>query len=316
MNIKLKLAIKRDIQAVNEILAALIKPESELTRKVYRQVIEDGKRLRPLLVLYSALSLGIERPQDALVVGSAVELIHTASLLHDDIIDDALYRRGRPASHTIYGVKPAVMGGDYLYSLAYNIVLDYDVDVAKAISRAAYILSEGEIEEIEQAFRVDMDFDDYYRVIYKKTAVLIEASCESGAILANKGFVPVFKEYGKNLGLAFQIKDDCLDYQADFEVLGKDVGVDLKEGKITLPVLYAIEEDSSIKERIADFFDKKDESVLRDIVLSVKEMGLNKALDKAKEFSYKAKEAIRGLPESGYKGYLEAIADYAIEREK
>ncbi|AEA32990.1 polyprenyl synthetase family protein [Hippea maritima] len=316
MNIKLKLAIKKDIKAVNEALAVLIKPESNLTRKVYEQVIGDGKRLRPLLVLYSASALGIDEPKDALVVGSAVELIHTASLLHDDIIDDALYRRGKPASHTVYGIKPAVMGGDYLYSLAYNIVLDYDVDVAKAISRAAYILSEGEIEEIEQAFKVNIGFDDYYRVIYKKTAVLIEASCESGAILANKQFSPVFKEYGKNLGLAFQIKDDCLDYQADPEVLGKDVGIDLKEGKITLPVLYAMDEDPLLKEKIADFFDKKDESVLADIVLSVKEKGLNKALDKAKEFSVKAKETLKGLKDSTYKGYLEAIADYAIEREK
>jgi len=316
MNPILKNAIKNDIKSVDKTLSNIIKPESKLSFDVYKQVVESGKRLRPLIVLYSALSLNFKDSDKALVLGSIIELIHTASLLHDDIIDDAQYRRGREAANIVFGTKPAVLGGDYLYSLAFNMVLDFDIDIAKVISKAAYMLAEGEIKEIENAFKTDITIDDYYDVIYKKTAILLEASSISGCLLANIEYKKNFEEYGKNLGFAFQIKDDCLDYESDVETLGKDVGIDLKEGKVTLPVLLSMDKDSSLKSKLKEYFETKDEKLLLDINNTVKEKGLKESIELAKEFSNKAKESISFLDKSRYKDYLFAIADYAIERKR
>ncbi len=316
MNTAIKLSLKKDIERVNETLKEIVSPKSKLTRSVYTQVIDGGKRLRPLLVLYSAKALGFDSDSDSLVVGSVIELVHTASLLHDDIIDEAEFRRGKPSANSVFGIKPAVLGGDYLFSLAYNVVLSYDKEIAKRISEAAYTLTEGEMLEIEKAFNTDIGESDYFDVIYKKTAVLIEASCVCGSILAGYRFMDNLIEYGKNLGLAFQIKDDCLDYEGDEKEVGKDLGIDLREGKLTLPVLRAMQRVSKLKGMVKEFFEKRDETVLQEIMGLVKEYGLKEALDEAKAFSERAKSALYPLPDSEYKNYLIAIADYSIERKR
>ncbi len=316
MNIKLKAAIKSDIGKVDNKLKEIVKPVSGLLYNVYRQVIDGGKRLRPLLVLYVSKALGFKEEDDALVVGSVIELVHTASLLHDDIIDEALFRRGRPSANSVFGIKPAVLGGDYLFSLAYNVVLRYDKEIARRISEAAYTLTEGEVLEIERAFDVDISKDDYFEVIYKKTGILIEVSCVCGGLLAKSDYIDVLSDYGKNLGLAFQIKDDCLDYMGDVKEVGKDLGIDLKEGKVTLPVLNALERKRDLKDKLREFFDTKDDRLLNELILEVKEYGLDGALKEAKRYADLAKKAIDDLPASKYKDYLLAIADYSVERTK
>ncbi len=316
MDIKLKTAIKSDIDKVDEKLKEIVKPKSGLLFDVYKQVIDSGKRLRPLLVFYVSKALGLDKDDDALVVGSVIELVHTASLLHDDIIDEALFRRGRPSANSVFGIKPAVLGGDYLFSLAYNIVLKYNKEIARRISEAAYTLTEGEVLEIERAFNVNVSIDDYLEVIYKKTAVLIEVSCVCGGLLVESDYIDVLSDYGKNLGLAFQIKDDCLDYMGDTKEVGKDLGVDLREGKITLPVLVAMDRNKDLKGKIEEFFDSKNTRILNEIVFNVKECGLDGALKEAKKYADLAKKAVNELPVSKYKNYLLAIADYSIERTK
>ena len=316
MNPTLKIAIKNDISSVDKTLAKIIKPESKLSFDVYKQVIDSGKRLRPLIVLYSALSLGYDKRDKSLLLGCIVELIHTASLLHDDIVDDATLRRGRPSANNIYGTKPAVLGGDYLYSLAFNMVLDFDVAIAKVISKAAYLLAEGEIKEIECAFKADINRDEYYDIIYKKTAVLLEASSISGCLLADGAYRDAFEQYGKSLGFAFQIKDDCLDYESENKSLGKNAGIDLKEGKITLPVLIAIKKDASLAAQIERFFKDKDEGLLKDIMDNVRKNGLKDAVLEAEKFANKAKESLKDVPKGKYRDYLLAIADYAVERKR
>jgi len=314
MDIRLKAAIKSDIAKVDDKLKKLVKPVSGLLYDVYRQVIDGGKRLRPLLVLYTSKALGFDRDDDALVVGSVIELVHTASLLHDDIIDEALFRRGRPSANSIFGIKPAVLGGDYLFSLAYNVVLSYDKGIAKRISEAAYTLTEGEMLEIERAYSVDISYNDYFEVIYKKTAILIEVSCVCGGLLAGSNYIDALSGYGKNIGLAFQIKDDCLDYMGDAKEVGKDLGIDLKEGKITLPVLNAIEKRKELKDKLNEFFNSKDSNLLNELILEIREYGLDGALKEAKRYANLAKKAIENLPASKYKDYLLAIADYSVER--
>jgi len=316
MNPTLKIAIKNDISSVDKMLAKIIKPESKLSFDVYKQVIDSGKRLRPLIVLYSALSLGYDKRETSILLGCIVELIHTASLLHDDIIDDATFRRGRPSANNIFGTKPAVLGGDYLYSLAFNMVLDFNVAIAKVISKAAYLLAEGEIKEIESAFKLDIGQDEYYDIIYKKTAVLLEASSVSGCLLVDSAYRDAFERYGKYLGFAFQIKDDCLDYEAESESLGKNAGVDLREGKITLPVLNAIKKDASFAAKIGRFFKEKDEKLLKDIMDGVRRNGLKDAVSEAERFANKAKESLKDVPKGKYKDYLLAVADYAVERKR
>ncbi len=316
MNPILKNAIKKDIKSVDKTLSMLIRPKSRLSHNVYKQVVESGKRLRPLIVLYCAKSLGLKSDDEALIIGSLIELIHTASLLHDDIIDEAELRRGRETANRVFGTKPAVLAGDYLYSLAYNMVLDFDIEIAKVISNAAYLLAEGEIKEIENAFNADLTFDDYYDIIYKKTAILLQASSISGCLIQDKQHRESFEAYGKYLGYAFQIKDDCLDYESDISILGKDVGIDLKEGKMTAPVLFAIEQFPPIKEKIVEYFQLKDDRLLNDIIFEIKQYGLKPSIDKAIDYANKAKEAVAFLEKSRYKEYLIAIADYAIERKK
>ncbi len=316
VNQLIKEALFKDIALIDKKLSQIVKPGSRLTADVYKQVIESGKRLRPLIVLYSAFACGFDNKDEAVLLGSIVELIHTASLLHDDIVDGSTHRRGRESANVKFGVLPAVLGGDYLYSLAYNMVLDFDKQIAREISRAAYMLAEGEIKEIEIAYDATVKLDDYYDVIYKKTAVLLEASAVSGALLAASDYDEYLEIYGRNLGFAFQIRDDCLDYMASLDQMGKDTGVDLKEGKVTLPVLYAMQEKPDLRELLCDYFTYKNDERFEEIFRIVKRFGLEKANMEASMFSERAKAALRQLPESNYRDYLEAIADYAVERER
>ncbi len=305
-----------DIPLIDNMLATIVITNSNLIKGVYEQIIKGGKRLRPLIVLYSALSLNESTNiEKALKLGCIVELIHTASLLHDDVIDEATKRRNKDTAHTVYGINPTILSGDYLYSLAFNMVLEFDITIAKNISRAAYLLSEGETEEIEHAFNPNISVDKYLNIIYKKTAVLIESSAVVGSMLSTQNYQRIFGEFGKNLGMAFQIRDDCLDFEQT-KTMGKDSEHDLKEGKLTLPTLYAIRKHISLRRDIVEYFKTGDGGLLNSIHDGVRESGLKEALNMAKKYSEKAKETIKLLDDSQYKNYLMAMCDYAVEREK
>ncbi len=316
MNLILKNEIKNDIKKVDKLLFKIVKPKSKLVEDVYKQVVMDGKRLRPLITYYTALSLGCEDSESAIKIGVIIELIHTASLLHDDILDDASIRRGRPSSNSVFGNSAAVLGGDYLYSLGFNMVLKFDKRIAKIISSAAYLLAEGETQEIENAFNIELRQEEYFDIIYKKTAVLIRAASVSGALLTDDAFEDKFSKFGEYLGLAFQIKDDCLDYESNNEILGKDAGCDLKEGKITLPLLMAMEKNRTLYDDAKNYFNNRDDMLLDTIKDKVRHYGLQDAQDKAEDFSKQAKQAIIGIHNSKYKDYLTAICDYAISRKR
>ena len=317
MNLILKNEIKNDIKKADKLLFKIVKPKSKLIKDVYKQVMMDGKRLRPLITYYTALSLGCEDEKSAMEIGGIIELIHTASLLHDDILDNASMRRGRPSSNYVFGNNAAVLCGDYLYSLGFNMVLMFDKRIAKVISQAAYLLAEGETQEIENAFNIELTQEEYFDIIYKKTAVLIQASSVSGALLANDLFEDKFSKFGEYLGLAFQIKDDCLDYESNNEALGKDAGCDLKEGKITLPLLIAMEKDKNIYNDVKNYFNNSRDDMLLDTIKDkVRRLGLEDAQRKSEFFSKQSKQAIADIHDSKYKDYLMAICDYAISRER
>ncbi|RUM66586.1 MAG: polyprenyl synthetase family protein [Sulfurospirillum sp.] len=222
------------IEEVEKLSREFVQELGDESLSLYER-LPKGKRVRAKLILKIA-----KNNKDAIKLASIVELIHAASLLHDDVIDDATTRRGVESINAIYGNKSAIMLGDILYSKGYFELVDLDIKIAKIISDAVTKLSIGELMDVELSKKFNPSFDRYFDMIYNKTAVLIEASSKSAAIVANKD-AEVYGIYGKNLGLAFQVIDDILDITQDSKTLGKPSMSDFKEGKTTLPYIYLYE---------------------------------------------------------------------------
>ena len=251
--------------------------------------LPQGKMLRSKLIFKIA---GIN--EKSINLAAIIELIHAASLLHDDVIDEADTRRGKPSLNALYGNKTAIMFGDILYSKGFYELSKLDSKIAQTVSNAVTLLSIGELQEIELTKNFNDSLDKYLDVIYKKTSSLIEASAKSAAILANKDY-EAYAEFGKNLGIAFQMVDDILDITQDSTKLGKPAMQDFYEGKVTIPYLLLYERlDNNDKNYLKSLFKKKlnkDElSWIKDKLNSTN--SLNDAISLAKEFGYKGIKAI------------------------
>ncbi|MGB9668013.1 MAG: polyprenyl synthetase family protein [Thermosulfidibacteraceae bacterium] len=209
-----------------------------------------GKRLRPLLLFIISKRDG-NVPEEAIHAGCAVEYIHTATLLHDDVVDESKMRRGKPTANTIWNNQLCILVGDFLFAKSFNIMtFSLPQEALKIVSRACISLAEGEILQLTKSFDIDTTIDDYYKIIYGKTAALFEASCRTGAIISKREREKLFGDFGKEIGLAFQIRDDILDLTGDPTKTGKPIGNDLKEGKLTLPVILLKERDRKYRELI------------------------------------------------------------------
>lgn len=239
------------LEKIESRMRTLVEEVDSYALRLYNEV-PKGKRLRAKLVLKIA---GENAP--AYNLAAIIELIHAASLLHDDVIDDAMTRRGTPSINATYDSKTAVMLGDILYSKAFFELTHFSPAIAQKISDAVSKLSAGELLDVEYAKALQLDEEKYFDMIYKKTAVLIEATAASAAELAGKDS-DAFARYGKNLGLAFQIIDDVLDITMDSETLGKPALADFKEGKTTLPYIYLYEAlDSEDRKRLTTLYQKE-----------------------------------------------------------
>lgn len=270
--------------------------------------LPSGKRLRAKLVLRIAK----DHP-DAIMLASIIEMIHAASLLHDDVIDEATTRRGEESINALFGDKSAIMLGDVLYSQAFYLLTSLPTEVASTVSKAVVFLSIGELQDVELSFSFNSSLSSYETMIYNKTASLIEASAKAAALLAKKDS-KAFATYGKNLGLAFQIIDDVLDVTQDSNSLGKPAMSDFKEGKTTLPYLYLYELlNEKDQEFLKSLFKKElSEDELTWVVEKFKESkAIKKAVLKAKEYGTLALNAIKG---SGVEG-LEGVVKQMIERD-
>lgn len=270
--------------------------------------LPSGKRLRAKLVLRIAK----DHP-DAIMLASIIEMIHAASLLHDDVIDEATTRRGEESINALFGDKSAIMLGDVLYSQAFYLLTSLPTEVASTVSKAVVFLSIGELQDVELSFSFNSSLSSYETMIYNKTASLIEASAKAAALLAKKDS-KAFATYGKNLGLAFQIIDDVLDVTQDSNSLGKPAMSDFKEGKTTLPYLYLYEFlNEKDQEFLKSLFKKElSEDELTWVVEKFKESkAIKKAVLKAKEYGTLALNAIKG---SGVEG-LEGVVKQMIERD-
>ncbi len=262
---------------------------SEYVKELYSK-LPKGKRLRAKLILKVA-----KESEDAAKLAAIVELIHTASLLHDDVIDEAEVRRGVASINAVFGDKSAIMLGDILYSKAYFKLVEFKEEISKIISNAVALLSLGELNDVRLSLKFSPNREEYFLMIYQKTASLIEASAKSAAVLA-KLDKEKFALYGKNLGLAFQIIDDVLDVTQDSKKLGKPSLNDFKEGKTTLPYIYLYESlNDKEREYLKSLYKKE---LNEDEIFWIKDKmqktkAIEKSIELAKKLGYEALEAVR-----------------------
>jgi len=294
-----------------------------LNRITYYIVNRKGKQMRPMFVFLTAKMVSDGNVNERTYRGaSVIELIHTATLVHDDVVDDSNRRRGFFSINALWKNKIAVLVGDYLLSKGLLLSIDNgDFDLLKIISVAVREMSEGELLQIEKARRLDITEDIYYEIIRQKTATLIAACCSLGACSVNPENVEVvekMRKFGELIGMAFQIKDDLFDYTDD--AIGKPTGIDIKEQKMTLPLIYVLnhctpKEKSWVINSIKNH--NKDKKRVKEVIAFVKNNnGLSYAEEKMMEFQQEALALIQDFPDSPYKEALTLMVNYVIERKK
>jgi octaprenyl-diphosphate synthase len=314
---------KSDMERMERRIHESLGTDVPLIQQVSRYILgAGGKRFRPLLHLLSARLCGFHEHNSEYMIGTVIEYIHTASLLHDDVVDEAKIRRGRTAANSIWGNQASILVGDYLYSKAmYHSVRLQSQRVMDALSETTTTMSEGEVLQLMQIQNADIMEADYFRLVECKTGVLISAACRLGAIVSK---APLSQEdaltsYGKKLGLAFQITDDTLDYAADQKQLGKVLGKDLAEGKVTLPLIFlmrrADEEERGNLRAMLRTEAMTDDDLQYTLGLMEKYGAVDRALDVAQTLSNEAKAALSVFPDTAPRRALSALADYVVQRE-
>lgn len=308
-----------DFTAVNQRIIHQLHSDVALVQDIGHYLVEaGGKRLRPLMVLLSANALGY-RGRDHVDLAVIIEFIHTATLLHDDVVDMSNLRRGRPTANAQWGNAPSVLVGDFLYSRAFQMMVALgDMDIMAVLSNTTNQIAEGEVQQLVNAKDPAVTEDNYFSVIGKKTAILFASACEVAALLggASPAQREALKTYGQQVGTAFQLVDDALDYRGDAEALGKNLGDDLAEGKPTLPLIHAMRhgarEDSDL---IAEAIRTGDASQLHTIVAIVERSGaMEYTLACARAQIQSAREQLRHLPDNRYTQAMGELASFALER--
>ena len=307
--------VKEDIEKVEQFLKDDIKTSVPLINEVILYLLSNGgKRLRPVFLALSARMCGY-KGENIPAMSAVIEYIHTATLLHDDIIDGAKYRRKRPTANSLYGNDVAVLCGDFLYSRSYITLTEYGAkQVQMILSSAALTMSEGEVIQLLKTGDINLTFDDYIQIITRKTAVLFSAACEIGGRLAevSEDKIKALKDFGYYLGLGFQMTDDILDYMGNPEITGKKNGTDLFEGKLTLPVIKTLEKaDDNEKSIITEMFKKKERNdddlkILKDIMVKY---DIEKISEKtADEYINKSLNSLNIFEDNDYRKALITLA--------
>jgi octaprenyl-diphosphate synthase len=282
-----------------------------------------GKRVRPALLLLSTYASGGNASRENVVrLATVMEMLHTATLVHDDIIDNADTRRNRASVNARFGNQAAVLMGDWLYMSAFETSLqERSLEILDILTRLTRKMTEGELIQLTTLGKTDITREEYFDILQRKTAFLFSACCEIGAILGNasKEEQTALRDYGMNLGMAFQLADDLLDFTAEEAVLGKAAGADLLEGKLTLPLILLVEKDERVKSDLEKIMHDGDyENISRERLLAhlEKENLLVETRDKAYSFASQAIKNLEQLPKTEYRLALEEIPSYMIERAK
>lgn len=314
---------RSDMERMEQRILDSLGTDVPLIQEVGRYILgAGGKRIRPLLHLLSARLCGYRGHDTEYLIGSILEYIHTASLLHDDVVDEAKLRRGRSSANSIWGNQASILVGDFFYSKAlYHAVRLQNQRIMDILSETTTVMSEGEVLQLMQIGNTNMTEADYYRLVECKTGVLMSASCRLGAVIskASPRQEDALTEYGKKLGLAFQITDDTLDYLADQKLLGKRLGKDLSEGKVTLPLIHLLrtagpEEREHIHAILQA--DSVSESDLAYVIGLMESHGaVEHSLCTARTFAEEAKSALSVFGDSEHRSALITLADYIVQRE-
>ncbi len=310
---------RADMAAVDELIRESLASDVMLVSQVSQHIVTSGgKRLRPLIVLLAARALGYEGPYHV-NAAAIIEFIHTATLLHDDVVDHSERRRGQDTANMVFGNQASVLVGDFLYSRAFQMMVDIgSMPVMRILADATNTIAAGEVMQLMNVHDPDVTEENYRTVIYRKTARLFEAGAQIAAVLAERDprDQDAMVRYGQNLGTAFQLIDDALDYDATPEELGKNLGDDLAEGKPTLPLIHAIQNGSAAERTmIRTAIETGDVDKLEDIQAVIESTGaLQYTTRRAQEAADLAIEALTNVPDSEHKEAMITIADFAVKR--
>jgi octaprenyl-diphosphate synthase len=312
---------RADMERVNQLILSRAGSDVQMIPEVANHLISSGgKRLRPMLTLASASLFGYEGDHH-IKLATSVEFMHTATLLHDDVVDESDLRRGKSTARTIWGNQASVLVGDFLLGQAFRMMVDVgSLDALDVLSTAASVIAEGEVLQLSVAKNMETTEDDYLQVIRAKTAALFAAAAEVGPIVAktDKASRSALKSYGMNLGLAFQLVDDVLDYGGKSADLGKNTGDDFREGKITLPVILSYrrgtQDERAFWRNAIENGESSDENLEKALGLITKYNGLGDTIGRATHYGTIARDALAPLPESPWKNALLEVIDFCIER--
>ena len=292
----------------------------ELINNISQYIVNSGgKRIRPLIVLLSARACGASDLERIVKAAAMIEFIHTATLLHDDVVDNSDSRRGIKTAHQSFGNESTILVGDFLYSRAFQIMVQINhMGIMEVMSDATNTIAEGEVLQLINSGNPKINKEQYLEVIYRKTGKLFEAAMVVGGLLSNQSqkVLNTLQLFGKELGMAYQIVDDVLDYSSSFEIMGKDVGDDLAEGKVTLPMIYTLERAMpDMQEMIGQAILKKDSQNADKIIGCIQSTGsIASSVNDAKEKTEFALHSIQSLDNSKYKTALTNLAEIILHR--
>jgi octaprenyl-diphosphate synthase len=309
-----------EMAEVNALIRSRLDSDVALIRQISEHIVAaGGKRLRPMLAVIAARALGYAGDAHR-QLAAIVEFIHTSTLLHDDVVDESDMRRGRKTANALWGNAPSVLVGDFLYSRSFQLMVELDsMPVMRVLADTTNRIAEGEVLQLLHIGNPDTTEADYLRVIECKTAVLFAAATRLGGVLA--GATPAqeqaLADYGLHLGLAFQVADDVLDYTADAEALGKNLGDDLAEGKATLPLIHALAQaDEPARARLAAIIAEGRLEALHEVQQAIRDSGgLEASLRLARQHADRAAAALDALPAGEWRDALHTLARYAVDRD-
>ncbi len=313
--------VNDDLEKVNQtIILKMQSPVALIPQLAGHLIASGGKRLRPMLTLAASRLCSYEGDRH-IQLATCVEFIHSATLLHDDVVDKSNLRRGEDTANAIWGNKASVLVGDFLFSRSFELMVeDGSLEVLRILSSASSVIAEGEVLQLVTANDTDTTEHAYMEVICAKTAALFAAACEIGGVIADrpKSECEALMSYGQNLGIIFQLIDDVLDYSAEQQTLGKSVGDDFQEGKITLPIVLAFrrgtDEERTFWKRTMEDLDQREGDLEYAIELMVKHNALTDTIERARHYGSIARDDLAIFPDNDYRKALIGVVDFCINR--
>ncbi len=315
----LRQCVSSELQAVDTLIVSSLESKVETVNQIGHYIVNSGgKRIRPLVVLLSSKACNAQS-EEAITMATIIEFIHTATLLHDDVVDRSLLRRGKPTANAVWDNASAVLVGDFIYSRAFQMIARLkNSEATEILAETTNVIAEGEVLQLTHRQQPDISEAQYLRVIEYKTAKLFEAACQLGAVLGNQSrtIKQMLASYGKHIGIAFQLVDDLLDYQGDNPDWGKNIGDDLAEGKATLPLIYGMQHgDAALVDLIKNAILNKGSDKLVEIQSGIVSCGaIDYTMRLASEAIRNAKQALTLLPDTDYKAALNDLADFIVAR--